>query len=102
MERDAILDRLRAHEAELRARGVLGLALFGSSARGEARPGSDVDIAVRLQGDAAARGLAGLRQLDTLRARLAQIVGRPVDLVEEPVERARLSQEIERDRAVAF
>jgi predicted nucleotidyltransferase len=40
------------HRAELRARGVRHAALFGSVARGEARPGSDVDIMVDLDPDA--------------------------------------------------
>lgn len=48
MERDAIIARLRAHEAELRARGVTHAALFGSRARGEARPDSDIDIMVEI------------------------------------------------------
>jgi hypothetical protein len=39
---------LKAAEQELRARGVRSLALFGSTARGEARPDSDVDVLVDL------------------------------------------------------
>ena len=37
---------LAAGRTELRARGVKTLAVFGSVARGEAEPGSDVDILV--------------------------------------------------------
>jgi predicted nucleotidyltransferase len=44
MRRQEVIDRLRAHEGELRARGVGALFLFGSHARDEARPGSDVDL----------------------------------------------------------
>jgi hypothetical protein len=36
--------RLRALEPELRGRGVRALFLFGSHARGEAGPDSDVDL----------------------------------------------------------
>jgi uncharacterized protein len=44
MKRDEALRRLRAHEAELRAAGVAALFLFGSTARDEAGPDSDVDL----------------------------------------------------------
>ena len=42
--RDQVVALLRAHEGELRARGVEGLFLFGSVGRGEERAGSDVDL----------------------------------------------------------
>jgi len=37
---------LAAHNAELRDQGVKSLAVFGSVARGDARPDSDVDLLV--------------------------------------------------------
>jgi uncharacterized protein len=39
---------LKAHEAELRARGVTHAAVFGSVARGESGAASDVDILIDL------------------------------------------------------
>lgn len=39
---DDIIARLRAHEAELKAAGIVRLKLFGSVARGES--GNDVDL----------------------------------------------------------
>jgi predicted nucleotidyltransferase len=39
-----MINRLKATEPQLRARGVAGLYLFGSYARDEARPDSDVDV----------------------------------------------------------
>lgn len=39
--------RLAASEAEIRALGVARLSLFGSVARNEARPDSDVDLLVQ-------------------------------------------------------
>jgi predicted nucleotidyltransferase len=44
MNREDALARLKAHEAELKALGVEHLFLFGSTARGEAREDSDVDL----------------------------------------------------------
>lgn len=44
--REATEERLRLAETEIRAFGVLRLALFGSVARGMAGPDSDVDLLV--------------------------------------------------------
>ena len=43
--------RLRAGETELRARGVAHAALFGSRARGDHRPDSDIDIMIEMRPD---------------------------------------------------
>jgi uncharacterized protein len=44
MERDHAIATLKAHEAELKQLGVQRLYLFGSTARGETRHTSDVDL----------------------------------------------------------
>lgn len=44
LDRDDILRRLKQHEPVLRRKGVSALYLFGSVARGEAGPGSDIDL----------------------------------------------------------
>ena len=51
MNRDEVLSRLKGAETELRSRGVAHAALFGSVARGEAKPDSDIDILVELVPD---------------------------------------------------
>lgn len=48
MNREDAIRLLKGAEPELRARGVTALALFGSTARGEAGPDSDVDVMVDL------------------------------------------------------
>jgi uncharacterized protein len=52
MTRDQVIATLRAHEPKLRGRGVLHAGLFGSVARDEATPGSDIDILIELAPDA--------------------------------------------------
>jgi predicted nucleotidyltransferase len=53
MSRDlhAVLETLKAHEADLRSRGVRHAAVFGSVARGQALPTSDIDVLVDLDPD---------------------------------------------------
>lgn len=102
MRRDEIISKLRAHEPELRAAGVTGLALFGSAARGEQRDDSDVDVVVKLSVEARSEGFAYFGRLDTLNRRLTEILDRPVDIVVEPIRKEGLRQEIERDQIVAF
>jgi uncharacterized protein len=53
MNRDDIIEKLKEREADLRAQGVAHAALFGSVARGDNGPYSDIDIMVEL--DPAAR-----------------------------------------------
>lgn len=70
------LPPLRAHERELRERfHVCSLALFGSSARGQAGPASDVDLLVEFDRP------VGLLHLSATALRLEGLLGRSVDLV---------------------
>jgi len=52
MNKQDAIDILVEHQHELRARGVRHAALFGSVARGEAGPQSDLDIMIELAPDA--------------------------------------------------
>ncbi|HJQ56741.1 MAG TPA: nucleotidyltransferase domain-containing protein [Vineibacter sp.] len=52
MDRQTIIDRVRSHENELRARGVARAALVGSAARAESRPDSDIDLVIELRNSA--------------------------------------------------
>jgi uncharacterized protein len=51
MNRDQVIATLRAHQRELRDRGVLHAALFGSVARDQDTQASDIDILIELQPD---------------------------------------------------
>ena len=75
MRRDEILDVLGGHREELEQFGVKSLALFGSTARNEARVDSDVDILVEFAVP------VGLFQFVDLKAYLEEMLGCPVDLV---------------------
>jgi uncharacterized protein len=44
LNKDQVLTELQAYLPEIRAHGVRALYLFGSTARGLARDGSDVDV----------------------------------------------------------
>lgn len=76
MNRDALIQELQEAMPELLARfGVLHLDLFGSFAREEAGPESDVDLLVTFQGVPTFASYMGLKE--DLEARL----GRRVDLL---------------------
>ena len=61
MDRDEVIDRLRRREADLRRHRVRSLRLFGSVARGEATPGSDVDLLVAFDGPRTFSGFMSLK-----------------------------------------
>jgi predicted nucleotidyltransferase len=52
MNADDALTTLRRHEGDLRARGVAHAAIFGSVARGNSRPDSDIDIMIDIAPEA--------------------------------------------------
>ena len=93
MSPEAVLTILRAHEAPLRRQGVARAAVFGSTARHEARIDSDLDIMVEL--DPATEldlyGYVGITQY------IAGLFTVPVDVANramliEPVRRAALAE----------
>jgi uncharacterized protein len=98
MTKDEVIARLRAHEAELRAMGIERLSLFGSVARGEAGPESDVDLVAKLDGGRA----FGLMRLVRMEGSLAALLGVDVDFVREPADKPRLQAQIDRDRVRVF
>ncbi len=51
MSRDEIIAKLRASAAAIKAEGVTKLAIFGSRARGDERPDSDLDVLIEVAPD---------------------------------------------------
>lgn len=98
MTREEVIRRLRAHEAELRAMGIRRLSLFGSVARGEAGPDSDVDLAAEF--DPAHR--IGLFRFGGIAHRVEELLGARVDLVTEPIDKERFRLRVDRDRVLVF
>ncbi|HVC61038.1 MAG TPA: nucleotidyltransferase domain-containing protein [Acetobacteraceae bacterium] len=77
MERQEIIARLPENEAALRARGVAHAALFGSRARGDARPDSDTDIMIEIDSDAP----VGVWEYVAIKEYIASLFDGPVDVV---------------------
>jgi len=98
MNREEILATLRAHEAPLRGAGIVRLSLFGSSARGDRREDSDIDLLAAF--DEARR--ISLLDVAGIEVRLSELLGRPVDLVEEGTLRPRVSKSVEAEAVRAF
>lgn len=98
MDKAKVIRTLREYEIELRSRGVERLSLFGSLARGEAGPSSDIDLAVRFVSSAK----IGLFEFAALSDRVREVLGAPVDLVSEPARADRMQREIDRDRVDVF
>lgn len=73
--RDTVLEILRVNRGDLEGYGVESIALFGSVARGDAGPRSDVDLLVVMR-----RGTT-LFSLARLKHRLEDLLEWPVDLV---------------------
>lgn len=89
MQRDEAITKLKQHETELRQLGVEHLYLFGSTARGEAREDSDIDLFFDHP-----EGSLGLFQLMDVKDTAARILGRKTDIMTRrslhPVLRARI------------
>jgi len=91
VKRDEALAILTAHWEELAAFGLRRLALFGSVARDEAGPDSDVDVLVEFEGDPTFKRYAGLYDC------LEDVLPCPVDLVTADSLRLPIRETVEKD-----
>jgi predicted nucleotidyltransferase len=98
MKRDDIIHRLKEREADLRAHGVMRVALFGSVARDEQRPDSDIDILVDLDPAIVATmfDYAGLKDY------VASLFEGPVDVIDRDALKPRLRPRAAVDAIYAF
>ena len=92
------LGLLRAHERALRARGVRHAAIFGSMARGQERPDSDIDLMIEV--DPCAR--LSLFDFAGLQVELEELMGRPTDLVQREALRPSIKARADAEKVDAF
>jgi uncharacterized protein len=98
MDRDAILAVLRAHREEFLAMGVLHAGVFGSVARGEAGPGSDIDVLVEF----APGRVPDVFTYVGLKEHIAALLPGRVDVVSQGGLRAPVRERVLRDLIQAF
>ena len=98
MNKDDAIKILRQHQADLRARGIVHAALFGSVARGEAGTKSDLDILIELDPgmNLDIFAYAGLKRY------VAELFSGPVDVVNKDALKPYLRQPVSADAVYAF
>lgn len=97
-ERERVLRILHEQAPGLRARGIASLSLFGSMARGEAGPKSDVDLLIETD----PRSRVGLSDLLDLQEDLGKLLARPINFAFGSEMRPWLREWIEDDRIEIF
>jgi len=76
MKRDEAISQLTQHQADLKRLGVEHLYMFGSTARGEAKEDSDVDLFFDYE-----KGRLGLFELMDVKEYAASILGGKTDIM---------------------
>jgi len=98
MRRDDVIARLKQTEPALRGIGVAGLYLFGSHARDDARPDSDIDVFIDPDPGKAFGFLPFMEAYETIQ----QAVGCNVDYGTRKGLRPLLRPDIEREAVRVF
>jgi predicted nucleotidyltransferase len=98
MNKDEVIDKLRAHEPELKAAGIVRLAVFGSVARGDSSTESDVDLLADF--DKTKRYT--LLTMGKLENRLADLLGTRVDLSSPEWLKESVKDRVLREAVLAF
>jgi len=95
---DDVLQTLRDHENELKRMGASHAAVFGSVARGEAKPSSDIDVLVDLDPDRP----MGIFQYARLKLYINEILDGAGDVVSRKTLKPLLRDSILHDAVNAF
>lgn len=98
MDREQVISTLREHEQELRAAGVIRLSLFGSTARGDHGPDSDIDLLATFDNTRriSLLDVAGIEQ------QISKMLGYRVELIEEGTLKLRVRKKVEAEAVRAF
>jgi uncharacterized protein len=98
MDRDYVITKLREHEPELKAAGIVHLRLHGSLARGTATATSDVDLIAEFD---SSRHLS-LLDMVGIENRLCDLLGAPVDLSPEHTLKQPVANRAAHEAVLAF
>ena len=98
MRREQVIATLRKHEAELKAAGIIRLAVFGSVARGDNSPQSDVDLLA----DFDKTRHFTLLTMGRIESRLADLLGTRVDLSSPEWLKGSIRDQVLREAVDAF
>lgn len=98
MDKHHAIETLKRHRAELERRGVRHAALFGSTARGEQGPKSDIDILIDI--DPTSR--MGVYEYAALKNFIGTLFEAPVDVVERAGLKPAVRPSVLRDAVDAF
>jgi predicted nucleotidyltransferase len=98
MNSEQVIAALRQHEPDLKAAGIVRLSLFGSTARGDSRPDSDIDLLAVF--DETRR--ISLLDVAGIEIQLSALLGQTVDLVEEGTLKPRVQKTVTAEALRAF
>ena len=98
MEKSKAIYLLRKHQDDLQQAGIQHLALFGSVARDEQTPDSDVDVLATLD---PAKDLT-LLDVVRLQRHISELLSASVHITLDPVQKPRLRETITKEAVRAF
>lgn len=98
MTKEQVIAKLREHELELKAAGIVRLAIFGSVARGDNSPQSDIDLLA----DFDKTKHYTLLTMGRIENRLADLLGTRVDLSSPEWLKESIRNRVLREAVVAF